>query len=467
MRFALLVPTVYVAVSALWIAVSDRAVAALFPDEVMDLQTFKGWGFVAVTAALLMIVLAREDRRRRSAEDALRASTAAALAAEAATRDATERLAHALAGTNDGLWDWDIPTGAIWFSDRWHSMLGYAVGELPAHLSTWERLIHPDDRDRAMRARNEHLAGQTEFYECEQRLRARDGSWIWVLSRGKVVARDDAGRPVRAVGTHADITARKQAEADLLEARDAAQTANRAKTAFMANMSHELRTPLNAIIGFSEVMRGEIFGPLGAPQYAAYAAHIHDSGRHLLALIEDVLDVSRIEAGQTQLRPEPMPLEGVLLECRAWIARRAEEHGVRLTLDLPTPCPRLHADRRAVRQMILNLLANAVKFTPPGGSVALAVRETGSGVELSVSDTGIGIAPQDIQRVLQPFQQVESVLTRSYGGVGLGLSIVKALIEAHGGALRIASTVGAGTTVTLSFPPALVQADGVSEARRA
>jgi two-component system, cell cycle sensor histidine kinase PleC len=230
-----------------------------------------------------------------------------------------------------------------------------------------------------------------------------------------------------------------------------AEAANRSKSEFLANMSHELRTPLNAIIGFSEIMQAQMFGPIGSDKYSEYSRDIHRSGQFLLDVINDILDMSKIEAGRMQLEPETMQMDGVLDEVMRLIGPRAYEGRVSVERDVPNGLS-LFADKRAFKQVLINLLSNAVKFTPEGGKVTISARPAEGYMAISIVDTGIGIPPRDIEKLGRPFEQVENQFTKSKGGSGLGLAISKSFAEIHGGTLTIKSTVGAGTEVTVSFP---------------
>jgi two-component system, cell cycle sensor histidine kinase PleC len=246
----------------------------------------------------------------------------------------------------------------------------------------------------------------------------------------------------------------EQAKLNSDEARRRAEGANLAKSRFLATMSHELRTPLNAILGFSEVMKGELFGPHGVPAYKEYSNDIHVSGQHLLMLINEILDLSRVEAGRYELKEEPVSLTGVVEDCCRLLSMRAKNRNLSITEQLDRDLPRIWADERAVRQVTLNLLTNAIKFTPQGGSVALKVGWTGSGGQyVSITDTGPGIPPEEIPIVLSSFGRGSLAHKNAEEGTGLGLPIVKGLVELHGGQFRLTSKVRQGTEVVVIFPP--------------
>jgi two-component system cell cycle sensor histidine kinase PleC len=235
------------------------------------------------------------------------------------------------------------------------------------------------------------------------------------------------------------------------EEKTRAEEANQAKSKFLANMSHELRTPLNAIIGFSEIMESGMFGPLGAEKYIEYSRDIRESGEYLLDVINDILDMSKIEAGGIRLAPEAVELDSLLADCIRVVSTRAGEKNLRLDAQV-APGIQLKADRRALKQIALNLLSNAVKFTPDGGAVSVRGRVRGGIVTIAIRDNGIGIARQALHKLGRPFEQVESQLTKRHQGSGLGLAIAKSLIELHGGAMRIRSQLGRGTMVLVRLP---------------
>jgi len=254
-------------------------------------------------------------------------------------------------------------------------------------------------------------------------------------------------------------TARRKREAE--EARHAAESANRSKSRFLAVMSHELRTPLNAIIGFSDLMQSQSLGPLQPVKYREYAEDIHVSGQNLLGVINDILDMAKIEDGKMVLFEEPIDLGEQISAATRFVAERARQSQVALDRDIAQGLPPLFADQRSVRHILLNLLANAVKFTPGGGRVTVRAERTADrGLALAVADTGIGMSAEHIEIALTPFGQVANEYTRRHDGTGLGLPLVKSLAELHGAAFRIDSTLGIGTTVSIAFPAGRVLEPG-------
>jgi signal transduction histidine kinase len=253
----------------------------------------------------------------------------------------------------------------------------------------------------------------------------------------------------RRAAHHALRRAKEEAEA----ARSLAEAASQAKSEFLATMSHELRTPLNAVIGFSQIMMSETLGPIGKPQYRDYAKDIHDSGTHLLEIINDILDLSKAEAGKLDLDEDWVDVRDAVTSACRLIGPRAERAQLNVVERIPANLPALLADERKLKQILLNLVSNSVKFTPAGGRVEVSASfDPSVGLSIIVQDTGIGIPSADLQRVLEPFVQVENSLTRSYQGSGLGLPLAAKMTEMHGGELSIKSQLGRGTQVRLAFP---------------
>ena len=275
----------------------------------------------------------------------------------------------------------------------------------------------------------------------------------WVEMRCRpLVQTEHENVPNEIVAVTRDITARKEQEDELLKARDNAESASQAKTHFLANMSHELRTPLNAIIGFSEILNREMYGRIGEERYREYAHLIHESGEHLLSVVNEILDMSKIEAGKFDIIVEPFNVSSLMNSCCEIMRHMGEKKSITLQMETEADLPELAADKRACKQMLLNLLANAIKFSDEGGCVKVLANRLGDDIELVVADNGIGIAAQDIPKLGNPFVQAQSSYNRSYEGTGLGLSVVKGLVRLHGGSFDIESEIGEGTTVRIRLP---------------
>ena len=327
-----------------------------------------------------------------------------------------------------------------------------AAGKTAAELLGGDYGSYTRGRDREVIATGK----PTGFFE--ERYAGADGEIRdWVTT--KLPLFDVHGRVNRVITVALDITAQKAVERRLIDARahlqdakEAAESSNRAKTNFLANMSHELRTPLNAILGFSEMMAHEMLGPMGQAKYREFSEGIHRSGAMLLQHINDVLDMAKIEAGRRELHPEWFSFAEAAADAMLVIRQRAEDSGVTLRADVPHTLPPVHADRRAVGQVLVNLLTNAVKFTPRGGTVKLSADWSDDRFTVVVADTGVGIEAEQLARLGTPFFQVQQSMTRSHEGTGLGLALTKSLVAMHGGEMKFASTPGKGTTVTVTFP---------------
>ncbi len=315
------------------------------------------------------------------------------------------------------------------------------VADRPAYLTALSRC----------QANNEAMA-------VEFRVRRAGGAeparYTWVEMRCRPMRPADGAKLDQPgiVAVTRDISDRKAQEAELLRARDEAESASRAKTQFLASMSHELRTPLNAVIGFSEILNRELFGALGEARYRDYARLIHESGEHLLNVVNDILDMSKIEAGKFKIVKEPFNVASLVTSCCDIMRHTAEQKSLTLKVDIAPGIPELPADKRACKQMLLNVIANAIKFTEPGGWVRVSARVEKGNVVLAVADNGIGIADADLAKLGNPFVQANSSYNRSHEGAGLGLSVVKGLARLHGGSLELKSRLGEGTTASIVLP---------------
>ncbi len=335
----------------------------------------------------------------------------------------------------------------LFASDALARVMGRAVGEI--ENGQWMAFVHPDDLEPLRSLVLPHRSRET--LTVSYRLQHGDGHYVWleVVTRARYAADETYLGYVSVVR---DVTLRKAQELEMKAARERAEAANKAKSQFLANMSHELRTPLNAIIGFTDLMRQGTFGPLGNDRYDDYATMIYDSGQLLLDLISDMLDMAKIEAGKLELNFERVDLAGTIEDAVRLLRDRAETGGVALHVEADRHLPSLLADRRAVKQVVLNLVSNAIKFTPAGGHVRVVAAQDGDSVRILVCDTGIGIPASEIHRLGQPFEQVcgDPMLAKS--GTGLGLALVRSLAEQHGGTMAITSREGSGTEVSVTFP---------------
>jgi PAS domain S-box-containing protein len=353
----------------------------------------------------------------------------------------------------------EVASDWFWETDTQHR-LSYVSGRVAqgeaVDVSTFigKTLLDVAEGDPAEEVWQRHLAvlaARQPFRDLSYSIRSRDGAeQFWSVSGMPVD--DDAGAFLGYRGTASDITREVLAQRSLRQAKEQAETASRAKSEFLANMSHELRTPLNAILGFAEIIRDRLLGPI-TDRYAEYAQDIHSSGSHLLGIINDILDLSKVEAGRVDLVEEIVDLQTIIRSVVLLLRERVANAELTLKTELPDALLLLRADERKLKQILMNLLSNAVKFTPPGGEILVHARVEGErGVVIEVADNGIGIAPEDIERALSPFGQVDSRLSRRYEGTGLGLPLARALAELHGGTLTLESALGRGTIVRITLP---------------
>ena len=349
--------------------------------------------------------------------------------------------------------------GAVQFiSPAAEVMLGMSVMQLHGH-GLFDR-VHVADRPAYLTALSDAARGDVRSVEFRLRreLAGAERSqvdFIWVEMRCRPLDQDlgrDSSREAEVVGVMRDITDRKLQEQALDQARSAAEAADAAKTRFLATMSHELRTPLNAIIGFSEMIAQEQTLMLGAAQRKEYAQLINDSGQHLLSVVNGILDMSKMESGNFEIASEPFAPRASLMHCCNLLALKARENGIDLITDAPQDLPVMTGDPRAFKQIVLNLVANAIKFTERGGQVTVSAAASASQLTLRISDTGVGIAPDDLKRIGAPFFQCGKTYERRHEGTGLGLSIVKSLVALHLGDLTVQSRLGEGTAVTVKLP---------------
>jgi PAS domain S-box-containing protein len=370
------------------------------------------------------------------------------------SRDQARRLELIIESAGLGTWEWDIVTGRVIFSENWAKMLGYEVFEIEPDISTFEKLLNPNDLERVLHSIHEHLQSASKEYRCELNMRHKDGSWKWVLATGNVTHRNSKGEPLRMVGVHVDIQTMKAVEKELMDARLRAQAASSAKSEFLANMSHEIRTPMTAILGYADLLAME--GPLvnQSQRCREYIETIRRNGEQLLRIINDILDISKIEAGKMTAEKVSTNPAQLIQEVAALMNVRAQEKGLELSVVFETKIPEaLQTDPLRLRQILINLVGNSLKFTDKGSVViATGYQPEDKTLRIKVVDTGIGMSPAHLSQIFEAFTQGDASTTRKFGGTGLGLHISRRFAEILGGKLVASSKEGHGSTFELSIP---------------
>jgi two-component system cell cycle sensor histidine kinase PleC len=434
-------------------------------------DTIKGmWGELGALLLLVYLLMSVEHRRRISfalqkSETDLRSYVADleksklqvdTLVAEMVhettrQRDRERQLSQAQKIARLGDWHWDVKTEVVECSAELSHMLGFEEDSVAIGFDELLALVHPQDRELFISTFKETFE---EKSACDFTFRVLqdDGGERFVWLDGSCEL-DERGEVVALFGVCQDVSVQKNTELALIQALSEAKEANQAKSDFLASMSHELRTPLNAIIGFGQVIAGQMFGRIEITRYSEYASDILASGEHLLDIIDDLLDLSKIEAGEFELHEENLDLVELAREVIKLMGPQSEKAGITLSLQTSEKEVWIRVDRRTLRQVMMNLLSNAIKFSSAGDVAVLAIEDNvAEGILLTVRDTGIGISEDDLWRVMQPFGQVASPMTRNHQGTGLGLPIVKALVKLHGGRFEMESVLGLGTTVKALFP---------------
>jgi len=393
--------------------------------------------------------------------------------AEKALRKSEQRYELATRAAKVGVWEWKFSTEELYIDPNIQAILGYRDEEIENKLETWVEYVWEGDREKVIQAVQEHIEGKTPELTCEHRMIHKDGSHRWFLVRGQAI-RDSQGKTIALIGTDTEITERKEAEAAILAAKEAAEAANQTKSAFLANTSHELRSPLNAIIGFAQVM---LRNPDLSKEQQQHLGIIQRSGEHLLALINEVLDMAKIEAGRTTLNETAFDLHRLLDDLEETFRLKAKQKGLQLIFDRRPNLPRyVKCDRTKLRQVLINLLNNAIKFTQEGG---VSLRAKGKRDEnsqfpiphcqnakiyLEIEDSGPGIAPEELDKIFDPFVQT-AIGLEAQEGTGLGLSISKSYIELMGGSINVHSQLDRGTCFKFDLNIELIEAAEVETAK--
>jgi PAS domain S-box-containing protein len=371
------------------------------------------------------------------------------IAAEVQVRESEERFRNFAEVASDWFWETDRDLRITYLSERFATATGISPRDILGRRAREAGLWAVGDSEDSQPVKT--VPARSTFRGYTHRYIQENGEeQFWQISGLPVFAAN--GRVIGYRGTGTNVTEEIRAAQALREAKLQSDSANRTKSEFLANMSHELRTPLNAILGFSEIIKGEVFGK-GSDKYTEYAEDIFNSGTFLLALIDNLLDLAKIEAGRMQLYEEPIEIVCLVESTTELLRQRVQAAKLNLIMELSTGLPPIKVDPLKLQQILLNLLSNAIKFTPAGGSVSITVRrDPDANLEIVVQDTGIGIPPDKISQALEPFGQVENSVTRSHAGTGLGLPLVKALTELHGGTLSLTSEVDRGTMVVVALP---------------
>jgi PAS domain S-box-containing protein len=373
--------------------------------------------------------------------------------AERLLRESQEQLDLVIKGSNDAPWDWNLVKDQLFYSLKWWQQIGYTPEEIPSDSSLWRNLTHPDDVGHVTDVLEKVLESKNDSYECEFRLLHKKGHYVPVLSRG-FITRDSTGKPTRITGSNMDLTERKKAENEVLNAKNEAEKANFAKSEFLSRMSHELRTPMNSILGFAQLME---MGDLN-PKQTKGVNHILTSGKYLLKLIDEVLDISRIEAGKLTLSPEPVQVGSIIMEMLESIQPLIASRHIKIIHTISSNDERyVRADRQRLKQVLLNLLTNAVKYNREGGTISISktVMAPSEGcdacMQISISDTGLGISEEGMFKIFTPFERIGAEKTKTEG-TGLGLAVVKKFMEAMDGNVGVASKQGEGSTFWIELP---------------
>jgi PAS domain S-box-containing protein len=404
----------------------------------------------------LALLAASEDITERVRAEELRQAAMTRLL------ETEERWQLALASTEAGVWDWDVRGGGMFYSERWRALFAYGEGETPRSLRELLTLIHPDDRARVRREAQRLLLRKSELFRCEYRMRRGDGTHLWILAHAKAHF-DDSGRAVRMIGTLIDISERKKVEAQFVEAKEAAESANRAKSDFLAMMSHEIRTPLNGVLGFADLL---VETSLDERQ-REFVEIIRKSGANLLHVLNDILDYAKIESGKLAVDAQPTALRELIEAAVETFRARASAKEIELVCEIAPELPEhVLVDAVRLRQVVTNLVSNAVKFTMHGcvtlrAEMGARIAAGRAPMRITVKDTGIGIPAEAVERLFEPFEQLDASMARRFGGTGLGLAIVQKLVRMMDGAIRVSSAVGEGTTFTIDLRLPVVAAERI------
>lgn len=449
---------IYMIIGSAWILFSDRMAGTLVEDNAMFMKVsiYKGWFYVICTAILLYILINFSMKEVNKSKEELRVSE--------------ERYRLVINNTTDGLWDWDILNNKINYPEEWKAQLGYDMDEFSDRSSDMEKFLHPDDVPVLRKSIEQYLKGKMPKYKLEVRAVTKSGESIWVLIRGQALW-DNDGRPVRMLGTVTNINERKQTEAALKTTMEMNEKLlneaieyNKLKTEFFTNISHEFRTPLNVILSVVQVLSSyEKMGKgnISLTKVNKYMRNVRQNCFRLLKLINNIIDVNRIDSGFLKLELKNENVVEVVRQIVSSVSEfvRIRQLDIKFVSNTQRKIMALDVDK--FERIMLNLISNAIKFTKPGGEITIKIDDLGDTVNISVRDTGIGIDKSKWSMIFERFRQVNSSLVRDSQGSGIGLSIVKSLVEMHKGQISVDSEVGKGTEFIMTFPVKILEDESI------
>ena len=429
------------------VIINQSLITSIKTMPTLAIELFYILNILAGSTGIFFIIQYFMKEKEKSADTMLLKKHNALLQSTEELKNTHEKLEFVIKSTNLGIWDWHVQAGEVIFNERWANIIGYSLSELyPISIDTWMKYTHPDDLEESGRLLEEHWAGKSESYIFESRMKHKDGGWIWVCDTGYVIEWESDGLPKRMIGTHLDITERKQVEFSTQRAKSAAEALAESKSLFLATMSHEIRTPMNGIIGLSDLALNQPMSQV----LRDYLLKISKSSQSLLGILNDILDFSKLEVGHISLENRTFDLNSIIDNLRHTFTDTALAKSIQFVIEIDADVPRdLLGDELRLRQILSNLISNAIKFTEKG-KVVFAVhlkqlQDKTVCLYFAVSDTGIGMDQDDINKLFKPFSQVDSSITRRFGGTGLGLAISHDLLKIMGSDFKVSSESGQGS----------------------
>lgn len=371
-------------------------------------------------------------------------------ALEALSKERT-KLNNIIIGTRSGIWEWNVQTGATEFNERWAEIIGYSLEELaPVSIETWKNYSHPEDLKRSVELLEKHFRGELDYYECEARMRHKNGEWVWVLDRGMVTTWTKDGKPLMMMGTHQDITRRKRAEEELIESNRKLEEMNAAKDKFFSIIAHDLRSPFNSILGFTELISEQV-QEKNYENLEQYSRIILQSSHRVMDLLTNLLEWSRSQTGRIEYNPEHFEFVSFTKDIVHLFVDLAAQKSISITMELPS-FSTVFADQPMISTVLRNLLSNAIKYTKPGGRIVISSRINAEEVEVAITDNGIGISKERAAKLFRVEENESTPGTNLEKGTGLGLILCKEFIDKHRGRIWAESIEGKGSVFSFSLP---------------